>query len=97
MTFAEGAWPWEPPVARRRGRAASGRLKGLWSLSVLTTVLVAGGYAWLGSLVGEGPGAVAGAVIGLGMSGGLHMTVDRVVSGPGGRRPAAASRRPGVR
>ncbi|MEU3344935.1 hypothetical protein ABZ723_08015 [Streptomyces sp. NPDC006700] len=71
-----------------------GHLRGVWSLSALTTVMLAGGYAWLGSLVGGVPGALAGAAAGLVTSGGLYLAVNRAVSGPRRHRPLPAPRRP---
>ncbi|UXX91359.1 hypothetical protein N7U49_01490 [Streptomyces sp. AD2-2] len=88
-TVADGAWPWEPAATERRGpRTARRLLSEAWSLSVLTTGLLAGGYAWLGFLVAGTAGALFGAVAGLSTSALLHLLVNRAVSGPRGRRPA---------
>ncbi|MCH5677471.1 hypothetical protein [Streptomyces gilvus] len=63
-------------------------------MPVLTTVVLIAGYAWLGSFVGGVIGAAVGAAAGLVMTGGLHMTVNRVVSGPRGRRTVSGPGRP---
>ena len=72
------------------------RLCRVWSLTVLTTVVLAGGYAWLGFFVGNEPGALIGAAVGLVTSGVLYLAVDRAVSGPRGHRAAPGPRRPGA-
>ncbi|MFJ3759288.1 hypothetical protein [Streptomyces sp. NPDC090080] len=82
MTVADSGWPWERPVARTGVLTAVRELLGrVWSLATLTLVVVAGGYAWLGLLVGGISGALAGAVFGLATAGVLHVLADRAVSG----------------
>ncbi|WP_405818619.1 hypothetical protein OG241_26795 [Streptomyces sp. NBC_01390] len=56
-------------------------------------MVLASGYAWLGSLAGGMPGALLGALAGLSTSALLHVLVDRAVSGPGGHR--TGPRQPG--
>lgn len=88
-TIADGAWPWEHPATESRElRTARRLLSEAWSLSVLTTELLAGAYAWLGFLAGGTTGALFGAVAGRATSASLHLFVSRAVSGPRGRRPA---------
>ncbi|WP_340380305.1 hypothetical protein U5640_32110 [Streptomyces sp. SS7] len=83
VSGVDEAWPWERPTARVRGwTAVSERLSRVWSLSVLATMVLAGGYGWLGFFVGGVPGALIGAAAGLVTSGGLHLAVNRAVSGP---------------
>jgi hypothetical protein len=83
VSGVDEAWPWERPTARARGwTAVSERLSRVWSLSVLATTVLAGGYGWLGFFVGGVPGALIGAAAGLVTSGGLHLAVNRAVSGP---------------
>ncbi len=72
------------------------RLNRVWPLPVLTTAVLAGGYAWLGSVVGNVPGALIGAAAGLVTSGALYLAVDRAVSGPQGHRAGPGPRRPGA-
>ncbi|MFF3851266.1 hypothetical protein [Streptomyces sp. NPDC002328] len=92
---ADGAWPWEQSVTgARRLRAARRRLSEAWSLSAVTTVLLAVGYGWLGSVAGGRSGALLGAVVGLALSALLRAVVDRAVSGANGRR-TAGRRHPG--
>ncbi|MFG2375218.1 hypothetical protein ACGFY9_27520 [Streptomyces sp. NPDC048504] len=57
-------------------------------MSVLTTGLLASGYAWLGFFAGGTAGALVGGFVGLSTSALLHLLVSRAVSGPRGRRPA---------
>ncbi|GHE82538.1 hypothetical protein [Streptomyces griseoaurantiacus] len=83
VSGVDEAWPWERPAGRARGwTAVSGHLGRVWSLSVLATMVLAGGYAWLGFFVGGVPGALIGAAAGLVTSGVLHLAVNRAVSGP---------------
>lgn len=97
VSVTEGTWPWERPVIRpRRWMAVGQRLSRVWFLPLLTTVVLVGGYAWLGSVIGGAPGALVGAAAGLLISGGLHMTMNRAVSGPRGHRPVPGPRRPDV-
>ncbi|WP_193241933.1 hypothetical protein [Streptomyces phaeolivaceus] len=99
----DGAWPWEQPVAgAHRLRAAREclsrlrrlrRLSEVWSLFVATTVLLAGGYALLGSVAGGAPGAVIGAVAGVSVSALLYLAVDRAISGTRRHRRTARRQR----
>ncbi|NNN31105.1 hypothetical protein HLK59_12115 [Streptomyces sp. S3(2020)] len=94
--FGDGTWPWERPVARTHGWAAVGEHLGrVWSLSALTVVVLVGGYSWLGLFLGRWPGALIGAAVGMVVCGGLHLAVNRAVSGPSDRRAVPGSRRPG--
>ncbi|GHI03599.1 hypothetical protein Scel_19200 [Streptomyces cellostaticus] len=69
-------------------RAARRRLGDVEPLSLLATGLLGCGYAWLGLLACAVPGALAGAALGILMSGMVHVAVRRAVSGPGERRRA---------
>ncbi|MFF1300367.1 MULTISPECIES: hypothetical protein [unclassified Streptomyces] len=51
-------------------------------MSAATLAVLAGGYAWLGSVVGGLPGALLGCVAGLVLSGLLFLLVKSAVSGP---------------
>ncbi|MFJ3493817.1 hypothetical protein ACIPPJ_09455 [Streptomyces sp. NPDC086091] len=91
--LADGAWPWEQRTGSSRRARAGDRLRRVCSLPVLTAALLTAGYAWLGLLVGHGPGAVTGALLGLVTSGALRVAVGRAVSGPRRRCPPSARRR----
>ncbi|GGV83598.1 hypothetical protein GCM10010512_29220 [Streptomyces thermoviolaceus subsp. thermoviolaceus] len=58
------------------------RFGGASPLTAATLAVLAGGYGWLGFVVGGAPGALAGAAAGLALSGLLYLLVERAVSGP---------------
>lgn len=74
------SWPWEQEAVRAEHRWP--RIDGAWPLSAATLGVLAGGYAWLGSVVGGLPGALLGCVAGLVLSGLLFLLVESAVSGP---------------
>ncbi|MFD3373832.1 MULTISPECIES: hypothetical protein [unclassified Streptomyces] len=51
-------------------------------MGAATLMVLAGGYAWLGSVVAGLPGALLGCAAGLLLSGLLHLLVESAVSGP---------------
>lgn len=76
-------WPWEPEASRTTGTVSARiRIGGAWPLTAATLAVLAGGYGWLGSVVGGAPGALVGAAAGLTLSGLLYLLVGRAVSGP---------------
>ncbi|MFJ4626854.1 hypothetical protein [Streptomyces sp. NPDC088847] len=58
-------------------------------LPAVTVAVLAGGYGWLGDRVAGTSGAVVGCLVGLAVSGLLHLLVERAVSG---RPPSPPSR-----
>ncbi|MFB6849665.1 hypothetical protein ACFCXS_33060 [Streptomyces sp. NPDC056373] len=77
---ARPVWPWDEQPSRGTW---FGDLS--WLLPVATALVLAAGYAWLGETVAGAAGALVGCLVGLVVSGLLHVLVDRTVSG---RRPA---------
>ncbi|MGP2438338.1 hypothetical protein [Streptomyces sp. JW3] len=74
-------WPWEESQGRRAAGHRGKRSGPVWLLSAGTVALSAGGYAWLGAVTAGPPGAVVGCLVGLTLSGLLHVLVHRMVSG----------------
>ncbi|MFD3307291.1 hypothetical protein [Streptomyces sp. NPDC058694] len=74
------SWPWEQDAVRAEHRRP--RIDGAWPLGAATLMVLAGGYAWLGSVVVGLPGALLGCAAGLLLSGLLHLLVESAVSGP---------------
>ncbi|MEU6756537.1 hypothetical protein [Streptomyces sp. NPDC046685] len=92
--MSSSPWPWDVPEPRHRWKALGERRIGGSgvSLTLLTTLLLAAGYGWLGT-VADGPaGALIGAGAGLAMSAGIFFLVHRAVSGPAPSRRRRASR-----
>ncbi|MFJ3633387.1 MULTISPECIES: hypothetical protein [Streptomyces] len=77
----------------RHGARGARRLGGsVVPLTLLTTLLLAAGYGWLG-MVADGPaGALIGAGAGLAVSAGIFVLVHRAVSGPARLRRRRAGR-----
>lgn len=89
---SQPVWPWEESHG---GRAAGHRGKRSgphWPLAAGTVALPTGGYAWLGAATAGPPGAVVGCLVGVTLSGLLHVLVRRMVSGRPPTRPSPPPR-----
>lgn len=78
-------WPWD----RQPDGGRSASVGSAWLLPAATVAVLAGGYGWLGEMIGGTAGAVVGCLVGLVISGLLYLLVERAVCG---RPPSPPSR-----